>query len=209
MSLTQEMFFKLKKEEMWKVYSDLSTINKSMVDLKKTVDDALNRVVVLEGRVEKMESELAVSKNANSLLKKEVTRCEKKRRQDNQYTRLENIEISGIPASIALPDLEKTVIAVAKEIGVTFSSSDVSACHRLPKDGTIVRFPSRRHADALFANAKKLKNKDLSALLGAGHPPVYINANLCPEFRSMRWKAKRIKERALSPSTVLPAEVST
>ena len=86
---------------------------------------------------------------------------------------------------------------MAKEIGVVFSSRDVSACHRLPSDSTIIRFPSRKHADALFANAKKRKNKDLSAHLGAGHSPVYVNANLSPEFRAMRWKAKRIKEEGL------------
>ena len=151
----------------------------------------------MEARVEKLEGELAVSKNANDLLKKEVVRCEKKRRQDNQYTRLENVEISGIPASVEPADLEKTVIAVAKEIGVVFSSSDVSACHRLPRDGTIIRFPSRKYADALFANARKLKNIDLTAQLGAGHPPIYVNPNLCPELRGMRWKAKRMKEEGL------------
>ena len=76
-------------------------------------------------RVEKLEGELAVSKNANILLKKKVVRCEKKRRQDNQYTRLENVEISGISASVESPELEKTVIAVAKEIGVVFSPSGI------------------------------------------------------------------------------------
>ena len=74
---------------------------------------------------------------------------------------------------------------------------DISACHRLPRDGTIVRFKSRKHADALFAKARNLKNKDLSTLLGPAHPPVYINPNFCPEFRSMRWKAKRLKEEGL------------
>ena len=72
----------------------------SLDDIKKSVNDALKKVSDLEVRVEKLESELAVSKNVNVLLKKEVVKCEKKRRQDNQYTRLENVEISGIPASV-------------------------------------------------------------------------------------------------------------
>lgn len=161
------------------------------------MDDALKKVGELEVRVVKLESELAISKNANAVLKKEIVKCEKKRRQDNQYDRLENVEISGIPASVEPADLENAVIAVAKEIGVVFSAHDVSACHRLPGDATIVRFPSRRHADALFRNARKLKGLDLSVQLGRDHPAVYINPNLCPEFRSMRWKAKRLKDEGL------------
>ena len=197
MSLSEEMFLKFDKKQMWKVYSDLMSEKKSMGELTKSVNVALKKILDLEARVDKLEGELAVSKNANSLLKKEVTTCERKRRQDNQYTRLENVEISGIPASVGLPDLEKTVIAVAKEIGGVLSPRDISACHRLPCDGTIVRFPSRKNADALFKNARNLKNKDLSAHLGPAHPPVYINPNFCPEFRSMRWKAKRLKEEGL------------
>ena len=95
------------------------------------------------------------------------------------------------------PDLENAVIAVANEIGVKLSSSNFSACHRLPRDVTIVRFTSRKNKDPLFKNGRKLNDKDLSAHLGPNHQPVFINPNLSPEFRAMRWKAKRMKEAGL------------
>ena len=182
---------------MWKAYSELLTEKKSLDELAVNVNAALKTVGELEKRVEKLEGELEVSKTANTLLKKQLSSTERKRRQDNQYTRLENVEISGIPATVEPSDLKKTVVAVAKEIGVNISPRDISACHRLPRDGTIVRFLSRKHVDELFQNAKKLKNRDLSAHLGAGHSAVYVNTNLCPEFRGMRWKAKRMKEAGL------------
>ena len=62
MSLSEEMFLKL-----WRVYLDLLGEKKSMDDLSKSVNDAFGD---LEVRVEKLEGELAVSKNANILLKK-------------------------------------------------------------------------------------------------------------------------------------------
>ena len=52
---------------------------------------------------------------------------EKDINQLNQYTRRENIEIVGIPASIKQVDLEATVIDILKNIGVTCSSYDIAA----------------------------------------------------------------------------------
>ena len=57
-----------------------------------------------------------------------------------------------------------------------------------------MRFVNRKLADAMFRNAPKLKGLDLSGLLGAAHKPVYVNPNLCPELKSMRWKARKMKE---------------
>lgn len=200
-AITEEIFTKkFTKAEAWNAYQQLLSEKESLDSIKQTVSDALSKVKTLEDRIVKLEGELSVAKNANVLLKKEVVNGERKRRHDNQYTRLENVEVAGIPATIQTDALEETVISVAKEIGVELAPSDVSACHRLKGDSTIIRFVSRKHADALFSNAKKLKGKNLSAILGEGHSPVYINANLCPEFRSMRWKAKRLKEAGLIAS---------
>ena len=143
-----------------------------------------------------LESEVAITKNANVLLKKEIGRLEKKILVDNQYGRLENIEISGIPAKSNDSDLEDIVIGIANDIDVEIQPCDISACHRLggARGDVIVRFTNRKAADAMFRNARKLKGLDLAPLLGDDHLPVYVNPNLSPELKSMRWKAKKLKE---------------
>ena len=195
MSLTEEMFLKLKKEEMWTVFKDLQTKQASLDEINAKLD----KLSALEGRVVKLESELSISKNANTLLKKELVSLQKSHVSLSQYGRLENVEIAGIPESIKKEELEPTVIALAKKIGVSFTAADVSACHRLPGDrkDTIIRFPNRKFADSLFANSRKLKGMDLTALLGANHSPIYINASLSPELKRMRWKAKKVHEAGL------------
>ena len=92
-------------------------------------------------------------------------------------------------------ELEDIVIGLAGDIDVDVESCDISACHRLGNRGdVIVRFVNRKTADAMFRNAPKLKGLDLSPLLGADHKPVYVNPNLSPELKSMRWKARKMKD---------------
>ena len=122
MALTQEMFEKFDRKMMWTAYSNVLQEKKSMDDLTTKVTEALSKIDGLEKRVKELEGALVVSQNANSLLKDELSKCERKRRQDNQYTRLKNVEISGIPPFVKPPDLENAVIAVAKRL--------VLSCHR-------------------------------------------------------------------------------
>ena len=206
MSLTKESFTKLSKTESWELYQTLLKEKADVLDgIDKKITDAVAKIVKLEAdnvkleaRLEKVEGELAVAKACNQALKEGTINLERKSIQDNQYHRLENVEFSGIPAAVKPDELEAKVIGVAKAIGVNLNPRDFAACHRLPKgDTTIARFVNRKDVDALFANCRKLKDADLSAILGANHKPVYVNTNLCPELRNMRWKAKKLKEAGL------------
>ena len=146
--------------------------------------------------MEQLEGEVSLLKNANRLLAKDKSSIERKVLQDNQYHRLENIEISGIPKNVIDYELIDTVIGIAADIEVELAPADISACHRLGKGDksrgdVIVRFVNRQAADHMFANAKKLKGLDLSDLLGPNHPHVYVNANLSPELKA----SSRVSER--------------
>lgn len=196
MEIHRDAFDKMSKNDIWELFNKLQAERISLDDIKSDTGNMLTKFDALEARVEAIESELVISKNANSLLKKEIGRLGKKILADNQYGRLENIEISGIPAKSNDSELEDIVIGIANDIDVDVESCDISACHRLGRDrgDVIVRFVNRKLADAMFRNAPKLKGLDLSGLLGAAHKPVYVNPNLCPELKSMRWKARKMKE---------------
>ena len=196
MEIHRDAFDKMNKNDIWELFNKLQAERISLEDIKSDTSEMIKKFDALEARVVVLESELVVSKNANSLLKKEIGRLEKKVRADNQYGRLENIEISGIPAKANDSQLEDIVIGIANDIDVEIDSCDISACHRLGGDrgDVIVRFVNRKSADAMFRNSPKLKGLDLSDLLGANHKPLYVNPNLSPELKSMRWKARKMKE---------------
>lgn len=200
--IDKESFNRMSRDQMWELFNVLQKDRSVLNDIKADTSATLQKITVLEKRVEQLEGEVCLLKNANGLLAKDKNRIERKVLQDNQYHRLENIEISGIPKNVIDYELIDTVIGIAADIEVELVPADISACHRLGKGDksrgdVIVRFVNRQAADHMFANAKKLKGIDLSDLLGPNHPYVFVNANLSPELKSMRWKAKKLKEAGL------------
>lgn len=191
----------MSQDQLWDLFKMVQSERVSLDEIKADTSATLQKITALEDRVGKLEGEVSISKNANVLLKNEVCRLERKILADNQYGRLENIEISGIPKSILQYELIDIVIGIASDIDVELEPADISACHRLGgergRGDVIVRFVNRRAADDMFGNAKKLNGMDLSDLLGPNHKPVFVNANLSPELKAMRWKAKKMKEAGL------------
>ena len=198
----KETFNRMNRDQMWELFNALQKDRCVLNEIKADTSATLQKITVLENRVVKLESEVSLLKNANNLLLKDKSRIERKVLQDNQYHRLENIEISGIPKNVIDYELIDTVIGIATDMEIELVPADISACHRLGKGDksrgdVIVRFVNRQAADSMFANAKKLKGMDLSDLLGPNHPAVFVNSNLSPELKSMRWKAKKMKEAGL------------
>ena len=116
----------------------------------------------------------------------------------SQYTRRENIEISGIPSSIEQKDLEKNVLDILAAIGIETDSYSIAACHRLKKlkhqttANVIVRFTNRKHAIEALKNKKKLANSPIAESFGS---ELYISENLCPLHRQMFEYALSLKKR--------------
>jgi len=200
--IDKEAFGRMSRDQMWELFNVLQKDRGVLNEIKADTSATLQKITGLEKRVEQLEGEVSLLKNANRLLAKDKSSIERKVLQDNQYHRLENIEISGIPKNVIDYELIDTVIGIAADIEVELAPADISACHRLGKGDksrgdVIVRFVNRQAADHMFANAKRLKGLDLSDLLGPNHPHVYVNANLSPELKAMRWKTKKMKEAGL------------
>ena len=108
-----------------------------------------------------------------------------------QYTRRENLRISGLPESEGEESEEELIgklCSVADKAGVKVEASDISTCHRLGRkvEGkvrqTIVRFALRKR-DRLYSSRFNLKGKE-----GCRH--IYINEDLTTMRYSVLMKAK-------------------
>ena len=85
----------------------------------------------LRDRLAKMESQLLVARRLSDNLVKQNHILERKCAANEQYSKLECLEISGIADSISNNNLEQTVLKIFNVTGVAINSRDVEACQCL------------------------------------------------------------------------------
>ena len=90
----------------------------------------------LKSDFSKLEADIQVSRNVNSKLSERLLTMERRCYANEQYSRRECLEISGIPASVADKDLESKVLEILEEIDVPIDPTLVEDCHRLPSKGS-------------------------------------------------------------------------
>ena len=159
-------------QEMWQAYANMKVDRDSFDQLTLQLSVAVNKIDNCEKVVTRLESELALSKNANKVLSESLCSLRKKVNKLEQYGRRDNLEISHIPADT--PDLEEKVISLLSKIDVPVSKSDIVACHPLKRQGQIiVRFGNRKNAEMARKNRKKTQIHRLNKYLGTKYLALY------------------------------------
>ena len=170
--------------------------------------EEMNDVSLIE-RIEKLESLLGKLITENRTMKDKLKKndvdkfniwnrlhyCENDINLLNQYSRRENIEISGIPSEIQNNNLEKYVIDLLRNIGVHgLTSYEISACHCLKKSrssqkqaNVIVRFINRKRAYESLDKFHYTKNKYPN-----DYRKISIFENLCPTFKKIFNKSRKL-----------------
>ena len=143
----------------------------------------------------KISSQLMVVSNANTLLVTRVTELEKQQVITWQYSRRNNVELSGISNEISDEDLEKKVIDIWKESGINLNPYDIEVCHRIPSrcvntsnsKRMIVKFVNRKHSEAMLRLRRSINSRS----------SIYIMISLCPYIGFLRGKCKDQKRKDL------------
>ena len=104
------------------VDTDLHKLSDQIHKLTEAIDR-----ISLENR--KLTSELVITKNVNSRLEERIINLEKNQAKGEQYSRRNNVELSGIPNSICDEGLENNVINICKESGIDVDARDIEGCH--------------------------------------------------------------------------------
>ena len=144
-------------ENLKKVIVDNKKLNDEALELKKEIWDLWDKIYYIE-------KDLA---------------------QHQQYSRRQNIEISGIPDYVTDDQLETTVIRILRRIGIDFLESyEIVGCHHLKRinreqpANVIIRFVNRKRAYACLQNRRNLKwDKEFKN--------IFIVENLCPKYKSI------------------------
>ena len=136
----------------------------------------------------KLTSQLMVVSNGNALLVTLVTELQKQHLKMEQYSRRNNVEISGMSNEASDENLD-----IELKPGIYLRLFDIDKYHRLPSGcintsnnkQMIVKFVNRKHSEALF-HLKKI----LSA-----HSNISVTNSLCPYYRFLWGKCKDLQRK--------------
>ena len=84
--------------------------------LNNILDELKNNLNVLKTKFCKLESNMHISRNINDKLTDKLVVLERKCHANEQYSKRECLEISGIPAEVRGKDIEKKVLKVLDAI---------------------------------------------------------------------------------------------
>ena len=188
-NFTEEALDKLKKNDLINIVLDLQ--NK----LETVNTETLEEVRKLNETFVKLESDLHITKNVNSLLEKKMISMERQCWANAQYSRRECVEVLGIPSNVSHECLEDKVISIFGSIGCDISKDGIEACHRISKknDSVIIKFSKRKVCQSILSAKRHLRNLDTNKVDLPENTKIFVNESLCPYYRVLWAKSKRLQ----------------
>lgn len=168
--------------------------NSFNVALQEIREDIKNIKTNLESSID------AKVKRIEEKFAQEVKEVKIRNAQLEQYGRRNNLEICGIPDVFMDNKIEEKTIELLNAIGMKVTSSDIEACHRLPKPQkntnepkrVIVRFINRKFAESAIKIKKQLQNFDGRKF--GFNEKIFLNENLSPYFKEIYFKCRQLKK---------------
>lgn len=181
----------------------VETLNETVRGLQKSLeffsghyDSLLAQEKVNVSEIKDLKSEVRVLTSAVTEQRSEIRRLQAELNYSDQYSRLSNMEIHGLPYK-PTENVRALVDNLASSLNIKgFQPSDIITVHRLPpkRDSNIappviVRFNSVTDKETWMASRGKLRSLP-------GFPILYFNENLTRIKKELFWKARsRGKEK--------------
>ena len=120
---------------------------------------------------------------------------------NEQYSRRDYLDISGIPESIEDDDLEDCVLKIFNECDTPVDPTNIEACYRLkskvrPKK-VIIKLYKRKDVFSILQRKKKLKSVDITKVGLPQGSLVFINQSLCSYYKYLWSLCKRLHSKKL------------
>lgn len=186
--------------------SALKTIQPELADIKSSIEFVDQKIVALSSRLSEMEKDIQTlqkTKNDVDNLQLRVEKLEAHNRELEQRSRLNNLEIKGVPASNS-ENLFDVLSKIGRHIHFDIPKEQINYIARVPmrnsKDNKniVVSVHSRYIKDDFVAAAKK--STITPATLGmSGNNRIYVNDHLTIENKILLNKTKALaKDRGFS-----------
>ena len=148
-----------------------------------------------------LESDLAISRNVNDNLTKQLILVERKCWANERYSRRECLEISRISESIQNDDLEDCVTKILNECDTPVDLTNIEACHHLRSKArskkVIIKLSKRKDVFNILQRKKKLKSVDITKVGLPQGSLVFINQSLCSYYKYLWSLCKRLHLKKL------------
>lgn len=203
-ALTTEFLVKIMEQFKQEVFGEIKSLRNELTELSTTVQFVSDKLDSSTKLMENISTELAALKkenhelrNNNDRLSSEVDDLKERMRTLEQYTRRNNVEISGIPVT-ANEDVVAIVKDVGSALGIAVEDSEVSAAHRIPsyrRDRTpsiVVQFHNRSTRDSVIAKFREKKILCASKVNSSfSQQKVFVNEHLSPNNKLFLAKLKQ------------------
>ena len=169
-----------------------------VLSLQSKLDEANNRVVEevrkLSDAFLKLQSELAVSQQVNSLLSNRLTNMERQCRANAQYSRRECLDVVGFPVKWVQMFWRRKFSTFFGKLGCDIPSELIEACHRISKKSStvIVKFTKRKDCQQVWSVKKDLQKIKMEDVNLPGQNKLFINRSLCPYYKVLWSKSKKL-----------------
>ena len=143
---------------------------------------------------EELEPDVIITKQVNTKLCDKMKFLERQCWANEQYSRRECLEISGVPESVTVNDLEGKVLKLLEKIDVEVHPDHTEACHWTKSNAgpkkVIIKMSQRKDADKIRRAKKELKGLNLPSI--CINSVVYINDSLCWYYKNLWAKCKKL-----------------
>ena len=175
----------------------LKTLTKEkLVNLALHLQEKANSLEEIKQEISRMtmklEGDIFIVQNVNTLLSKKVTELEQQMWSSYQYGRRESLEIQDIPSLIPDTALEDKVRDIFGSIGVNIDKTNIEGCHRLKRGITIIKLSKRKDREEVYKSKNKLKDFDVESLGFEAGTSIYINESLTSYYKMLWSKAKKL-----------------
>ena len=188
---TNESLQNINKKDMIPIVLSLqSKINEAKLEANNKVLEELK----LNDSFSKLESELSVTEQVNSLLSSRLANMERQCWANAHYSRRECVDIIDIPSEVKADDMEEKVVNIFEKLGCSIPPNRIEACHRVSKKSAtvIVKFSHRKDCQQVLAVKKDLRKIKMEDVDLPGHNKLFINRNLCPYCKVLCSKSKKL-----------------
>jgi archaellum component FlaC len=211
--ITKDFLLKVMENFKNEIFIELKSVKNETLELKVSVqhlsdsmDDITKQFSDFQKELNKVKAENQELRGGNILLNRRVTELEERVRDLEQYSRKNNVEISGIPKT-PNEDVKTIVREVGKALGVEVQPSQIAAAHRIPSynktrvPSLVVQFTERTMKEAFITKFKESRSQSFHLTANKvnhnfPNDRVYVNDHLSPEnkvfFAKLKAKCKEL-----------------
>lgn len=183
------------------LFDEVKGLKSELTDLKASCDYSCGKVDDFEKRLSTIEKKMPELERVLGIVnatQETVANLKKELGDKEQWSRLNNVEIKGVPLRKE-ENLFSIIGALSKKVGYEFPKSQINYISRVPtfnsKDKSIiVSFVNRYVKEEFIAAARALKNLTAGDIGAGDTRRIFVNDHLTPDQKIRLTKTKALKK---------------